>query len=108
MLSIQESGSFQPRLQNHFSALFTGHASAVMLAINWLQMVALPAAIKQDLELQAQGHVPKFGFLVNLSETRPLPACPNCGQCDVGQTGEYNCPICGLPTVWDEKVPKGI
>ena len=26
-----------------------------------------------------------------------------CGQEDVGQTGEYPCPECGLPLVWDDK-----
>lgn len=28
--------------------------------------------------------------------------CPKCGQVDRGQTGEYPCPECGLPLVWDE------
>jgi len=28
--------------------------------------------------------------------------CPDCGQVDRGQTGEYACPECGLPKVWDE------
>ena len=32
--------------------------------------------------------------------------CPKCGQTDHGQTGEYPCPECGLPTVWDEAVEK--
>ena len=27
--------------------------------------------------------------------------CPACGQTDEGQTGEYPCPNCGLPTLWD-------
>lgn len=30
--------------------------------------------------------------------------CPACGQVDIGQYGEYPCPECGLPTVWDEPV----
>lgn len=29
--------------------------------------------------------------------------CPDCGQSNVGQTGEYPCPTCGLPTLWDSK-----
>jgi len=28
-------------------------------------------------------------------------ACPKCAQTDAGQTGEYPCAECGLPTVWD-------
>lgn len=27
--------------------------------------------------------------------------CPECGQQDVGQYGEYPCPSCGLPREWD-------
>lgn len=29
--------------------------------------------------------------------------CPECGQKDEGQTGEYPCSTCGLPGVWDER-----
>jgi hypothetical protein len=29
--------------------------------------------------------------------------CPDCGQSNVGQTGEYPCPTCGLPTLWDSE-----
>jgi len=32
--------------------------------------------------------------------------CSHCGQVDMGQTGEYPCPVCGLPTVWDEREKK--
>lgn len=32
------------------------------------------------------------------------PACSKCGQNDFGQTGEYPCDTCGLPTVHDERV----
>lgn len=28
-------------------------------------------------------------------------ACPKCHQKNVGQTGEYPCPVCGLPTMHD-------
>ncbi|MDD5517873.1 MAG: hypothetical protein PHV98_00795 [Candidatus Omnitrophica bacterium] len=28
----------------------------------------------------------------------------SCNCIDVGQTGEYPCPVCGLPTVWDEPI----
>ena len=28
--------------------------------------------------------------------------CSQCGQISVGQSGEYQCPTCGLPTVWDD------
>jgi hypothetical protein len=27
--------------------------------------------------------------------------CPDCGQIAEGQTGEYPCPTCGLPRMWD-------
>jgi hypothetical protein len=37
-------------------------------------------------------------------ETTKAPRCHKCGQTDVGQYGEYPCPICGLPLTWD--VPK--
>jgi len=30
-----------------------------------------------------------------------LNACPKCGQVDTGQTGEYPCSECGLPTMHD-------
>lgn len=30
--------------------------------------------------------------------------CLACQQTDVGQTGEYPCLICGLPTAWDARV----
>jgi hypothetical protein len=30
--------------------------------------------------------------------------CATCGQIDQGQTGEYACPKCDLPTVWDRQV----
>ena len=33
----------------------------------------------------------------------PLPGeCHVCGQLDVGQAGEYHCPECGLPRLWDD------
>ncbi len=28
--------------------------------------------------------------------------CDKCGQKDIGQTGEYPCEACGLPTTWDD------
>lgn len=28
--------------------------------------------------------------------------CETCGQIAHGQTGEYPCPECGLPQVWDD------
>jgi uncharacterized Zn finger protein (UPF0148 family) len=31
--------------------------------------------------------------------------CEKCGQVDMGQTGEYACPECGLPTTWDTAHP---
>ena len=37
-------------------------------------------------------------------ETKQEP-CPKCGQIWQGQTGEYPCELCGLPTVWDEVQP---
>jgi ParB/RepB/Spo0J family partition protein len=35
-----------------------------------------------------------------------IKKCPKCGQVDRGQTGEYPCPECGLPSVWDAKSAK--
>lgn len=29
--------------------------------------------------------------------------CPKCGQIDEGQTGEYPCVLCGLPTTYDKE-----
>ncbi len=29
--------------------------------------------------------------------------CPKCRQTNVGQTGEYQCPVCGLPTMHDQE-----
>lgn len=37
-----------------------------------------------------------------------VPACPKCGQTDKGQTGEYACQECGLPTVWDGEPTAGV
>ena len=31
--------------------------------------------------------------------------CPECGQASIGQEGEYPCPKCGLPTLWDSYPP---
>lgn len=28
--------------------------------------------------------------------------CPKCNQTNQGQTGEYPCPECDLPTLWDD------
>lgn len=33
--------------------------------------------------------------------------CVGCGQVDEGQTGEYPCPICGLPQLWDGESNSG-
>lgn len=30
-------------------------------------------------------------------------ACISCNQIDIGQTGEYPCPGCGIPRLHDEK-----
>lgn len=38
--------------------------------------------------------------------TVPLAPCQKCGQVDHGQYGEYPCPECGLPTLWDEPEPE--
>ncbi len=36
--------------------------------------------------------------------TSSAAPCPECGQTDRGQTGEYPCPSCGLPRTWDRAV----
>lgn len=41
-----------------------------------------------------------YESMVRASEAK----CAKCGQTDQGQTGEYACSECGLPTVWDEVV----
>ena len=33
------------------------------------------------------------------------PPCTKCGQVDHGQTGEYPCPVCGLPLTHDDSPP---
>ena len=30
-----------------------------------------------------------------------MKACSQCGQVNIGQTGEHPCPDCGLPIIWD-------
>ena len=35
------------------------------------------------------------------------PPCTKCGQVDHGQTGEYPCPVCGLPLTHDALLAKG-
>ncbi len=40
--------------------------------------------------------------IVRLTPVSEEAPCPKCGQFEVGQTGEYHCSECGLPTVWDE------
>lgn len=37
-----------------------------------------------------------------LNGKEPAGRCPECDQVDVGQTGEYPCKACGLPTTWDD------
>ncbi len=100
-LTIRSNGSFQPNDTVQFTAMTHGHAAAVMEAIEWLQNTALPRAIRQDVSLKAQGALPNKGFNVCLVE-KDLP-CPNCGQIltEKGRGGEYPCPICHQPTVWD-------
>lgn len=39
---------------------------------------------------------------LEIDELLTLPVCGKCGQRDMGQTGEYPCSECGLPTTWDE------
>lgn len=34
--------------------------------------------------------------------------CSECGQTDRGQQGEYPCPKCGLPTLWDREPPESL
>lgn len=44
---------------------------------------------------------PKGGSGVPQSVNTEIELCPVCGQADIGQTGEYPCPRCGLPRTWD-------
>lgn len=62
MIRIQIVGSFDPHVDQSFSAMEHGHAAAVAEAIAFLAKVALPQAIAQDHALQAQGHAPSDGF----------------------------------------------
>lgn len=32
--------------------------------------------------------------------------CKSCGQSNIGQTGEYPCKVCKLPTTWDSSFKK--
>lgn len=40
-------------------------------------------------------------------ESTVMERCPVCGQKDTGQTGEYPCGVCGLPTLHDAEAAKG-
>lgn len=61
MISIETAGSF-PRHTKRFSAMQHGHARAVADAIRWLSEEVLPAAIRQDHDLHAEGHAPERPF----------------------------------------------
>jgi hypothetical protein len=38
-----------------------------------------------------------------LNGQEPTGRCRDCDQINVGQTGEYPCKTCGLPTTWDDR-----
>ena len=62
VISINSAGSFSVRAHKNFSALDHGHTRAVRDAIMYLADVMLPAAIKQDSKLRAEGCLPRKGF----------------------------------------------
>ena len=61
VINISASGSF-PSSNKRFSAIEHGHARAVADAIKYLSNEMLPAAIRQDHDLQAQGDRPSKNF----------------------------------------------
>lgn len=48
--------------------------------------------------------VPNFCDVVDDPGEVAPDNCPECGQQDVGQYGEYPCPLCGVPREWDVPV----
>lgn len=61
MITIESAGSF-PRNRRTFSAMQHGHARAVADAIRYLAEEVLPAAIRQDHDLHAEGAMPERAF----------------------------------------------
>jgi len=41
-------------------------------------------------------------LLADLHEAQIVPRCARCGQINFGQSGEYACLDCGLPTLHDQ------
>lgn len=78
MLRIIASGSFNPRIDKTFKAQTSGHAVAVADAIKYLQEAVLPAVIRQDQMLQAEGHAPDDGFVEAVNRGFPFKTGESC------------------------------
>jgi rubrerythrin len=63
-------------------------------------MLFLNGLINRD---EARERLRDIGVLLTPTITKVVEVCPSCNQTDTGQTGEYPCPMCGLPTLHDEK-----
>ena len=62
MIEIRITGSFEPHVDQTFSAMECGHAAAVGDAIHFLCETILPAAIEQDHALHSDGATPEGGW----------------------------------------------
>jgi len=62
MINIIVEGSFKPNDEESFCAEDGGHAQAVANAIKYLAEVTMPMAIRQDHDLQTEGHAPVAGW----------------------------------------------
>jgi hypothetical protein len=66
----------------------------------WLEM-----ADASQFRVMLASHDALFGipdYINKVMAYTETGTCPLCGQTDCGQMGEHECPVCGLPMVWDD------
>jgi hypothetical protein len=55
----------------------------------------------REMAAEAVSRLREFAAFHALPEANTDAPCGDCGQSDTGQTGEYPCNQCGLPTLHD-------
>jgi hypothetical protein len=72
------------------------HSSFVTL---WIAIAGILLRIATICNVKAENHIQILMYL-NTED-----ACIKCGQTE-WTSGEYPCPECGRPTLWDEEAPE--